>query len=183
MSYIISFPDEYFLSNVKTIDDVTNGKQQRLLRLLEWPKAVQLAVTTWPCFNIVREGVVNAASRFCSACQRLGVAVRVFMYGQPYNSTTLEGCQPDPQCINEKVRELHTVCPLNSWTRLKKMSVYFYKIPECFCRWEQSTNARMDLCIAGFSVASTTLVTTTLMNTVSSFMVPFLAHFILGNRK
>ena len=29
--------------------------------------------------------------------------MRIQMYGQPYNSTTLEGCQPDPKALFEKV--------------------------------------------------------------------------------
>lgn len=74
-----------------------------MLNLLRWPNPVQVAVTTWPCFNVIRE--LNAADillRPCAACVNAGVAVRVLMYGQPYNSTTLEGCQPNLQTI-EKV--------------------------------------------------------------------------------
>lgn len=42
-------------------------------------------------------------SKICAGCKQASVAVRVLMYGQPYNSTTLEGCQPDPNAVNEKV--------------------------------------------------------------------------------
>lgn len=27
------------------------------------------------------------------------------MYGQPYNNTTLEGCQPDPKAMTDKVSD------------------------------------------------------------------------------
>ncbi|KAF5308891.1 hypothetical protein FQR65_LT00591 [Abscondita terminalis] len=94
--------DEYFLTNVKTIDDITDSKRQKMISLLRWPNPVQIAVTTWPCFNVIRE--VSAADiqlKPCAACLRPGVAVRVLMYGQPYNSTTLEGCQPNPQTIEK----------------------------------------------------------------------------------
>jgi hypothetical protein len=99
-----SIPDDYFLSNVKTIDDITDSKKKKLLALLRWPPAVQAAVCTWPCFNVIREvNPSDVQSKTCAACGRLEVAVRVLMYGQPYNSTTLEGCQPDPKAMNEKV--------------------------------------------------------------------------------
>lgn len=29
--------------------------------------------------------------------------MRVQLFGQPYNSTTLEGCHPDPKAMSEKV--------------------------------------------------------------------------------
>lgn len=42
----------------------------------------------------------------CAACDKPGVAARVLLYGQPYNSTTLEGCQADPKLVSEKVRNV-----------------------------------------------------------------------------
>lgn len=95
---------------MKTIDDVTDSKKQKLLAVLSWPTSVQAAVSTWPCYNVIRE--LNSADmqqKKCSACSRTGVAVRVLLYGQPYNSTTLEGSQPDPQAANEKVRNCQTL--------------------------------------------------------------------------
>lgn len=101
---IYSVLDEYFLSNVKTIDDITSSKKMKLLTLLRWPHPVQAAVSTWPCFNVIRElSSSDVQGRFCAACQLPNVGVRVLMYGQPYNSTTLEGCQPNPQSVSEKV--------------------------------------------------------------------------------
>lgn len=98
--------DDYFLSNVQTIDDITEEKKKKLFSMLRWPPTVQAAICIWPCFNIIREvSVLDTQSKNCSACGRLGFVVRVLMYGQPYNSTTLEGCQPDPNAINEKVKD------------------------------------------------------------------------------
>ncbi|KAK4886206.1 hypothetical protein RN001_002477 [Aquatica leii] len=94
--------DEYFLTNVKTIDDITDSKRQKMISLLRWPNPVQIAVTTWPCFNVIRElSAADIQLRPCAACLKPGVAVRVLMYGQPYNATTLEGCQPNPQTIEK----------------------------------------------------------------------------------
>lgn len=74
------------------------------MALLRWPPAVQAAVCTWPCYNIIRElNAMDSQMKYCSACGRMEISVRVLMYGQPYNSTTLEGCPPDPKAMNEKV--------------------------------------------------------------------------------
>lgn len=90
---------------MKTIDDITNNKKQKLLSLLRWPPSVISAISIWPCFNVIRElNSTDALHRQCAACLQTGVGVRVLMYGQPYNSTTLEGCQPDPHAVNEKVK-------------------------------------------------------------------------------
>ncbi|CAG9836686.1 unnamed protein product [Diabrotica balteata] len=95
--------DDYFLSNVQTIDDITDSKKQKFFNLLRWPANVQAAICTWPCYNVLREvSMSDSQSKSCAACNRIGVSVRVLMYGQPYNSTTLEGCPPDPNAINEK---------------------------------------------------------------------------------
>lgn len=108
--------DEYFLSNVQTIDDITERKKQKLLQLVQWPSSLQGAVCTWPCFNVLREiGPADAQTRACAACGRNNIAVRVIMYGQPYNATTLEGCQPDPNAINDKVSCILGVPDRDAW--------------------------------------------------------------------
>uniref|UniRef100_A0A1Y1MPK1 DUF4211 domain-containing protein n=1 Tax=Photinus pyralis TaxID=7054 RepID=A0A1Y1MPK1_PHOPY len=94
--------DEYFLTNVQTIDDITNNKKQKMITLLKWPNPVQVAVSTWPCFNVIRElNALDSQLRPCGACLKPGVSVRVLMYGQPYNATTLEGCQPTSQILEK----------------------------------------------------------------------------------
>lgn len=96
--------DEYFLSNVQIIDDITENKKQKLINMLRWPQTVQIAVSTWPCFNVIRELSSDTHVKLCVACNLSNVAVRVLMYGQPYNLTTLDGCQPDPETVDKKVR-------------------------------------------------------------------------------
>ncbi|KAK9870338.1 hypothetical protein WA026_006423 [Henosepilachna vigintioctopunctata] len=111
LTEIFQEQDDYFLSNVKTIDDITESKKNCLLAILRWPASVQAAVCTWPCFNIIREvNLADGESRTCAACSKMGVAVRVLMYGQPYNSTTLEGCQPDQNAMNEKDFLMCRIC-------------------------------------------------------------------------
>lgn len=111
LTEIFQEQDDYFLSNVKTIDDITESKRNNLLALLNWPVSVQAAVCTWPCFNVIRDvNISDGQIRNCSACNKIGIAVRVLMYGQPYNSTTLEGCQPDPNAISEKDFLMCRIC-------------------------------------------------------------------------
>lgn len=97
----LSFSDDYFLSNVKIIDDVTEEKKQQLLTIAQWPDAIQAAVGTWPCFNVIPEP--DGSDQPCAACGKGNVSTRVQVYGQPYNSTTLEGCPPDPTIAAKKV--------------------------------------------------------------------------------
>lgn len=99
--------DDYFLSNVKTVDDITEDRKRKLLSITRWPERLQASVSTWPCFNIITElSPSDIEGRPCVACQQPNVSVRVIMYGQPYNSTTLEGCHPDSQSILEKVNKI-----------------------------------------------------------------------------
>nr|CAH7726043.1 unnamed protein product [Callosobruchus chinensis]CAH7753118.1 unnamed protein product [Callosobruchus chinensis] len=108
--------DDYFLSNVQTIDDITESKKQSLFARLRWPGPLRQAVCTWPCLNMTRDdsgaagGGGGGRPRKCAGCESPAVAVRVLMYGQPYNATTLEGCQPDPSAINEKDFLMCRIC-------------------------------------------------------------------------
>lgn len=101
---IFLFLDDYFLSNVKTVDDITENHKRKLLNVARWPDRLQASVSTWPCFNVITElSASDIEGKLCAACHQPNVSLRVLMYGQPYNSTTLEGCPPDPQAILEKV--------------------------------------------------------------------------------
>lgn len=91
---------------MKIIDDITDSKKQKLLSLLRWPETVQIAVSTWPCFNVICELTNDMRNKICAACNKANVEVRVLMYGQPYNTTTLDGCQPNPQTADKKVTNL-----------------------------------------------------------------------------
>nr|XP_022906225.1 uncharacterized protein LOC111418023 isoform X1 [Onthophagus taurus]XP_022906226.1 uncharacterized protein LOC111418023 isoform X1 [Onthophagus taurus] len=111
LTEIFQEKDDYFLSNVQTIDDITNKKTEKLTSLLNWSKPTEVSVCTWPCYNVIKElGVADSQSKNCAGCGFLGVSVRVLLYGQPYNSTTLEGCQPNPQAVNEKDFLMCRIC-------------------------------------------------------------------------
>lgn len=102
--------DDYFLSNVKTVDDVTEERKRRLLGVAQWKAGLQTSVGTWPCFNVISDLPADEKrEKLCAACDKSQVSVRVQMYGQPYNSTTLEGCQPDPKVASQKVSEFLAV--------------------------------------------------------------------------
>jgi hypothetical protein len=102
--------DDYFLSNVKTVDDVTEERKRRLLGVAQWKAGLQTSVGTWPCFNVISDLPADEKQeKLCAACDKSQVSVRVQMYGQPYNSTTLEGCQPDPKVASQKVSEFLAV--------------------------------------------------------------------------
>lgn len=116
-SFFSTLSDDYFLSNVKTIDDVTANKRRKLMSLVHWPPSLVTAVSTWPCFNVIGElNVHDAIHRQCAACLQTGVGVRVLLYGQPYNPITLEGCQPTAHVGNEKVSE---------WVKLQRKDFLF----------------------------------------------------------
>lgn len=111
LTEIFQEQDDYFLSNVKTVDDITEDRKRKLLSITRWPDRLQASVSTWPCFNIITELTPgDVEGRICVACQQPNVSLRVIMYGQPYNSTTLEGCPPDPQAILEKDFLMCRIC-------------------------------------------------------------------------
>ena len=98
------FTDEYFLSNVKTIDDITDKKKETLLLSTNWKQNVINALSTWPCVNILKDlPVIDFKGKLCAGCNEIKIYARVLLYGQPYNSTTLEGSPPDPKVPQEKV--------------------------------------------------------------------------------
>lgn len=98
--------DDYFLSNVKTIDEITGDRKRRLLGITPWPKPMINSVETWPCYNILSDlGGINPNLLFCVACHQPGIAKRMILYGDPYNPTTVEQCQPDPRITFNKVSD------------------------------------------------------------------------------
>ena len=110
ITFFVMLADDYFLSNVKTVDDVTEERKRRLLGVAQWKAGLQTSVGTWPCFNVISDLPADEKrEKLCAACDKSQVSVRVQMYGQPYNSTTLEGCQPDPKVASQKVSEFLAV--------------------------------------------------------------------------
>lgn len=103
LTEIFQEQDDYFLSNVKTVDDVTEERKQHLMSTTKWRSNVITAVSTWPCLNILKDLPQSEyKGKLCAGCENDKVNTRVLLYGQPYNGTTLEGSPLDPNVIQEK---------------------------------------------------------------------------------
>ncbi|XP_049778744.1 uncharacterized protein LOC126175803 isoform X1 [Schistocerca cancellata] len=104
--------DDYFLTNLKTVDEVTEERMEHLLRIAKWPNTLRTSVGTWPCFNVIDEPTDGdgEGAMPCIACEHSSATARVQMYGQPYDRTTLEGCPPDPKLASQKDFLLCKVC-------------------------------------------------------------------------
>ncbi|KAJ8727055.1 hypothetical protein PYW08_015452 [Mythimna loreyi] len=101
LTEIFQEQDEYFLSNVKTVDEVTETMRARVSGTsgaaggAGGARALDAAVGTWPGLSVA------AGQGTCRACARAAVA-RLLLYGQPYNPATLEPVQPDARLAYEK---------------------------------------------------------------------------------
>lgn len=104
--YEISFTDEYFLVNVRTVDELTDNRRLRLVKANNWIDCgLERSVATWPCFNVLSDlPASETRNKKCAACNADQGNVRIIMYGQPYNNTTLDGSSPDPKVANQKVK-------------------------------------------------------------------------------
>ncbi|XP_076619480.1 uncharacterized protein LOC143340929 isoform X2 [Colletes latitarsis] len=111
LTEIFQEQDEYFLSNVKTVDEVTEERKCRLLSTTKWQLNVINAISTWPCLNVLKDlPSTEYKGKSCAGCQQSKIHARVLLYGQPYNATTLEGSPPDPGIPQEKDFLLCRVC-------------------------------------------------------------------------
>ncbi|XP_017756417.1 PREDICTED: uncharacterized protein LOC108548124 isoform X2 [Eufriesea mexicana] len=111
LTEIFQEQDDYFLSNVKTVDEVTEERKQRLLSTTKWRSNVINAISTWPCLNVLKDlPFTEYKGKSCAGCQQSKIHARVLLYGQPYNATTLEGSPPDPRIPQEKDFLLCRVC-------------------------------------------------------------------------
>ncbi|XP_063823329.1 mucin-2-like isoform X1 [Ostrinia nubilalis] len=102
LTEIFQEQDEYFLSNVKTVDEVTETMRARVscsaggaTAAGGGARSLDAAVGTWPGLSVA------AGAGVCRACSRAAVA-RLLLYGQPYNPATLEPVQPDARLAYEK---------------------------------------------------------------------------------
>ncbi|XP_045763707.1 mucin-5AC-like isoform X1 [Maniola jurtina] len=107
LTEIFQEQDEYFLSNVKTVDEVTETMRSRVSAGAGGggggARALDAAVATWPGLSVA------AGAGACRACARPAVA-RLLLYGQPYNPATLEPVQPDARLAYEKEFLVCTAC-------------------------------------------------------------------------
>ncbi|XP_013185673.2 mucin-2 isoform X1 [Amyelois transitella] len=103
LTEIFQEQDEYFLSNVKTVDEVTERMRSRVSCVAGGvgggagggARALDAAVGTFPGLSVA------AGAGGCRACSR-PAAARLLLYGQPYNPGTLEPVQPDARLAYEK---------------------------------------------------------------------------------
>lgn len=96
--------DEYFLSNVKTIDDMTAGRKTRLINTTQWSARFSYSIETWPCYNLITDlGQINYSNINCSGCGQRGISARLILYGQPYNPNTVALIQLDHRIPYDKV--------------------------------------------------------------------------------
>ncbi|XP_049864836.1 uncharacterized protein LOC126366020 isoform X2 [Pectinophora gossypiella] len=107
LTEIFQEQDEYFLSNVKTVDEVTESMRARVSSAGgvggaggagaggSGARALDAAAGTWPGLSVA------PGAGACRACARAAVA-RLLLYGQPYNPATLEPVQPDARLAYEK---------------------------------------------------------------------------------
>lgn len=91
---------------MKTVDDIVTDRRQRFLCIVKWRTELEAVIATWPCYNVLLETELTGDdfNNTCTACDKPEITARVILYGQPYNSTTLEGCEADPKLVSEKVR-------------------------------------------------------------------------------
>lgn len=74
---------------------------------MPWSKAVIESIETWPCYNIITELGHSSGVLYCIACHQQGVAMRLILYGLPYNPTTIESIPTNPNVGYEKVNMKH----------------------------------------------------------------------------
>lgn len=92
---------------MKTIDVLTKERKNRLLSTVTWPQRMIYSIEAWPCYNVVTDlGMANVNQIVCGGCSQRGIAARFILYGQPYNSDTIETTQPDNRLPYEKVIQI-----------------------------------------------------------------------------
>ncbi|KAJ0179401.1 hypothetical protein K1T71_005113 [Dendrolimus kikuchii] len=90
LTEIFQEQDEYFLSNVKTVDEVTETMRARVS-----------GGAGGGGVGVGGARAVAGGAGACRGCARPAVA-RLLLYGQPYNPATLEVVQPDARLAYEK---------------------------------------------------------------------------------
>lgn len=130
------FTDEYFLSNVKIIDDLTANKKARLMSTTRWPTRMTYSIETWPCYNLISNlGHTDLSCIPCIGCSQRGIAARIILYGQPYNPSTVTVVPTDNRIPYDKVRaeKQQTLCHLiNAKSRFNLLPAGFVTMQHVF---------------------------------------------------
>ncbi|KFM57646.1 Proline-rich protein 12, partial [Stegodyphus mimosarum] len=85
LSEITNENDEYFLSNIKEIEQVSEAKKSTLMKDT-WDEELQKCANTYPCLNIL-DSITNEMK--CQVCDKENGIKLLQFYGQPYDWTTL----------------------------------------------------------------------------------------------
>ncbi|XP_054710025.1 uncharacterized protein LOC129219756 [Uloborus diversus] len=85
LSEITNENDEYFLSNIKEIESVSEEKKKTLVKDF-WEETLQKCADTYPCVNILDS---LSEDETCEVCKKEGASKLLQFYGQPYDWTTL----------------------------------------------------------------------------------------------
>nr|XP_018904340.1 PREDICTED: mucin-5AC-like [Bemisia tabaci] len=89
---ILSEKDEYFLTSVNAIDEITLDKTKKLIQQLNWKNDLVTALQTYPCFNeLTNLSQKDRESRMCVGCSSDLLMYRIVVYGLPYDNITLAG--------------------------------------------------------------------------------------------
>ncbi|KAI5699980.1 hypothetical protein M8J76_014064 [Diaphorina citri] len=72
LTEIFQEKDEYFLSNVRTIDNLTESKKMLLVQASKWQNAlIAESITTWPCYNVIADLThLEKLNKYCAGCAK-----------------------------------------------------------------------------------------------------------------
>ncbi|XP_065214388.1 uncharacterized protein LOC135841378 [Planococcus citri] len=98
---IVKENDDYFLSNMKVIDEVTATYLTDLTGVIKWKEnSLSILVKTWPFLSI--KSIRGDSSKIkCSSCSKTNSKQTAIFYGQPYQRETLQGCNPNSSIPND----------------------------------------------------------------------------------
>uniref|UniRef100_T1PHZ1 DUF4211 domain-containing protein n=1 Tax=Musca domestica TaxID=7370 RepID=T1PHZ1_MUSDO len=103
--------DEYFLGSVRALDTILDNCKRKLLSITPWTRSVITSIETWPKCHVFSEwGQNNLTQKNCAGCHQPGISVRFLLFGQPYNSNTMQTIPTDARMTYEKDILLCRIC-------------------------------------------------------------------------